>query len=97
MLQAGHLIDQVDRERGANRNQSRRIQFIHAKRLTHHPNTRYTPLVMDFCPGYMPPDISPRVYGPGYKPRVYKPLGNKPPGYKPSAYKHPNITPPTQI
>ena len=35
------LIDQVDRERGANRNQSRGIQLIHAKRLTHHPNTRY--------------------------------------------------------
>ena len=44
---AGDLIDQVDRERGANRNQSRGIQFIHAKRLTHHPNTRYTLLVMD--------------------------------------------------
>ena len=41
-LQAGDLIDQVDRERGANRNQSRGIQFIHTKRLTHHPNTRYT-------------------------------------------------------
>ena len=48
-LQAGDLIDQVDRERGANRNQSRGIQFIHAKRLTHHPNTRYTLLVMDSC------------------------------------------------
>ena len=46
-LQAGGLIDQVDRERGANRNQSRGIKFIHAKRLTHHPNTRYTFLVMD--------------------------------------------------
>ena len=46
-LQAGDLIDQVDRERGANRNQSRGIQFIHAKRLTHHPNTRCTLLVMD--------------------------------------------------
>ena len=45
-LQAGGLID-LDRERGANRNQSRGIQFIHAKRLTHHPNTRYTLLVMD--------------------------------------------------
>ena len=43
------VIDQVDRERGANRNQSREIQFIHAKRLTHHPNTRYTLLVMDSC------------------------------------------------
>ena len=40
------MIDQVDRERGANRNQSRGIQFIHAERLTHHPNTRYTLLVM---------------------------------------------------
>ena len=29
------------------RNQSRGIQLIHAKRLTHHPNTRYTLLVMD--------------------------------------------------
>ena len=48
-LQAGDLIDQVDRERGANRNQSRGIQFIHTKRLTHHPNTRYTLLVMDPC------------------------------------------------
>ena len=48
-LQAGDLIDQVDRERGANRNQSREIQLIHAKRLTHHPNTRYTLLVMDSC------------------------------------------------
>ena len=38
---------QVDRERGANQNQSRGIQLIHAKRLTHHPNTRYTLLVMD--------------------------------------------------
>ena len=47
MLQAGDLIDQVDRERGANRNLSRGIQFIHAKRLAHHPNTRYTLLVMD--------------------------------------------------
>ena len=46
-LQDGGLIDQVDRERGANRNQSREIQFIHAKRLTHHSNTRYTLLVMD--------------------------------------------------
>ena len=45
-LQAGDF-DQVDRERGANRNQSRGIQLIHAKRLTHHPNTRYTLLVMD--------------------------------------------------
>ena len=49
-LQAGDLIDQVDRERGANINQSRGIQFIHAKRLTHHPNTRYTLLVMDSWP-----------------------------------------------
>ena len=48
-LQAGDLIDEVDRERGANRNQSRGIQLIHAKRLTHHPNTRYTVLVMDSC------------------------------------------------
>ena len=48
-LQAGDLIDQADRERGANRYQSRRIQLIHAKRLTHHPNTRYTLLVMDSC------------------------------------------------
>ena len=48
-LQDGGLIDQVDRERCANRNQSRGIQFIHAKRLTHHPNTRYTLLVMDSC------------------------------------------------
>ena len=46
-LQARDLIDQVDRERGANRSQSRGIQLIHAKRLTHHPNTRYTLLVMD--------------------------------------------------
>ena len=46
-LQDGGLIDQVDRERGANRNQSRGIKFIHAKRLTHQPNTRYTLLVMD--------------------------------------------------
>ena len=46
-LRAGDLIEQVDRERGANRNQSRGIQFIHAKRLTHHPNTRYILLVMD--------------------------------------------------
>ena len=38
---------QVDRERGTNQNQSRGIQLIHAKRLTHHPNTRYTLLVMD--------------------------------------------------
>ena len=49
-LQAGDLIDQVDRERGANRNQSRGIQLIHAKQLTHHPNTRYTLLVMYSCP-----------------------------------------------
>ena len=48
-LQAGDLIDQVDRERGANKNQSRGIQFIHAKQLSHHPNTRYTLLVMDSC------------------------------------------------
>ena len=48
-LQPGDLIDQIDRERGANRNQSRGIQFIHSKRLTHHPNTRYTLLVMDSC------------------------------------------------
>ena len=48
-LQAGDLIDQVDRQRGANKNQSRGIQMIHAKRLTHHPNTRYTLLVMDSC------------------------------------------------
>ena len=47
-LQAGDLIDQVDRERGSNRNQSRGVQLIHAKRLTH-PNTRYTLLVMDSC------------------------------------------------
>ena len=46
-LQAEDLIDQVDRERGANRNHSRGIQLMHAKRLTHHPNTRYTLLVMD--------------------------------------------------
>ena len=39
----------VDREHGEKRNQSRGIQFIHAKRLTHHPNTRYTLLVMDSC------------------------------------------------
>ena len=39
---------ELDRERGANRNQSRGIQLIHAKRLTHHlhPNTRFTLLVM---------------------------------------------------
>ena len=51
-LQAGDLIDQVDRECGANRYQSRGIQFIHAKRLTHHPNTKYTLLIMDSwkCP-----------------------------------------------
>ena len=49
-LQAGDLIDQVDRERGANRNQSRGIKFIHAKRLTHHPNTRYKLPVMDSTP-----------------------------------------------
>ena len=48
-LQAGDLIDQVDRDRGANRNQSRGIQLIHAKQLTHHPNTRYILLVMDSC------------------------------------------------
>ena len=48
-LQAGDLIDQVDRERGVNRNQSRGIQLIYAKRLTHHPNTNYTLLVMDSC------------------------------------------------
>ena len=53
-LQVGDLIDQVDRERGANRNQSRGITFIHAKRLTHHPNTRYTLLVMDSCSGKIP-------------------------------------------
>ena len=40
LVKVGDLIDQVDRERGANRNQSRGIQFIHAKRLTYHPNTR---------------------------------------------------------
>ena len=50
-LQAGYFIDQVDRDRCANRNQSRGIQLIHAKRLTHHPNTRYTLLVMDSCHG----------------------------------------------
>ena len=48
-LQDAGLIDQVDWERGANRNQSRGIKFVHAKRLTHHPNTRYTLLVMDSC------------------------------------------------
>ena len=47
MLKAGDLIGQVDWERGANTNQSRGIQLIHAKRLTHHPNTRYTLLAMD--------------------------------------------------
>ena len=39
---------------GANRNQSIGIQFIHAKRLTHHPNTRYTLLVMDSCKYLIP-------------------------------------------
>ena len=52
-LQAGDLIDQVDRERGANSNKSRGIQLIHAKRLTHHPNTRYTLLVRDSWKGSM--------------------------------------------
>ena len=46
---ASWRLDQVDGERGANRNQSRGIQLIHAKRLTHHPNTRYTFLLMDSC------------------------------------------------
>ena len=48
-LQAGDLIDQVYWEHGTNRSQSCGIQFIHAKRLTHHPNTRYTLLVMNSC------------------------------------------------
>ena len=52
-LQAGDLIDQVDRERGANRNQSRGIQLIHAKRLTRHTNTRYTLLIMDSWVGLL--------------------------------------------
>ena len=52
-LQAGDLIDQVDRERGANRNQSRGIQFIHAKRLTRHTNARYTLLIMDSWVGLL--------------------------------------------
>ena len=45
--QAGDLFDQVDRERGANRNQSRGTQLIHAERLTHHPNSWYTLPEMD--------------------------------------------------
>ena len=46
---ASWKLNRVDRERGVNRNQSRGVQLIHAKRLTHHPNTRYTLLVMDSC------------------------------------------------
>ena len=37
----------LDRERGADRKQSRGIQSIHAKRLTRHSITRYALLVMD--------------------------------------------------